>query len=581
MLKIKTLIKKITRILIQSYYRVGVYALFTRLVLIALTIPLLSTILNNIISLWGNSASIKADISSLIISPIGLFFVFISALSILAIAIMEILGLSIMTLQTKNNEQHSLFILLWSSLKKLFKPGFFLFLITLFSFTLLTTLVIGLLYFPVHLIPSYLYYFILINPYLLGLFIFLMIASYFIVSRYLFVFSYLIKEETLKDALNMSVIQTKGRRIKIIGMLLVYQGIVFIGALLIYYFPFAISFILSFTGIRDMNFVSLISVMIFITKSLFTLLFYSLAYPLLISCIVTIDHHNTKMNQSVTWAESGTYVWIRHIVYRGGVVVLAAYLIVSSGLIDFRLPIQGRVSVVAENSKIDGIPSNTKKLLEYAISKGVNQVEVQVKMTRDGALVLSSSSIVKIDKDVYLIEDLLFDDVKRLTHDGEPFMTLEEAILISIGRIQLNIIYNPGSGDLVDPTQDLSVLDINVLQKIAYLVQIHRQANNTAILSVNNHVPSYLQLLVPNMQTGLITDQFTKIPLYVSTDISQIHHTILDYRHLLQMNLQGKQLYTYAIENEALIPQIINQGVDGVVTTKIIDAIRIVQTLQE
>ncbi len=581
MSQIKSSIQPIIKQLIQSYYRVGIYALITRLIFVAITVPVLTQLLNNMISLWANSTSSKATIASLLFSPLGLFYFTLIVFLVLIISFVELQGLMIMLSQTKTNEQHTLFTPLWNSGKKVIKPGFFTFLLTLFAFTFHTTIVIGLLYFPTAQIPNYFIYFIFTNPYSLAIFVIFAVGSYVLLSRYLFLFIYLPKTNTLKEAISISVQETKGRRIKIILMIMMYQVILLLIGLSLHFLPFALSFVLSFLRLTNIYFVSLLSVMIFITKVLLTLIFYSLAYPLLISAIVKIDHHKMKRNQSINAFDSQRIIWLRHILYRGGVVLIATYLIVQSQLVSFHFPMQARVTVVASNDVIDGIQPNSKRHMEHAISIGANQVEVEVKMTKDGALVLSNTSLVKDGEETKLIEDLLYSDLKKLTHEQEPFMTLEEAILISINRIHLNIIYQTGEGGLMDPKRNLTNRDTNILQKIAYLIQIHGQSNNSSILSSNIHVPTYLQLLVPNITSGIITPHDKKIPTFISTDISQVHEDKVTQRHISLMHLQGKQVFVYGAQSIDQFAPLAKQHVTAIVTNKVQDALRLSITFQE
>jgi len=86
-------------------------------------------------------------------------------------------------------------------------------------------------------------------------------------------------------------------------------------------------------------------------------------------------------------------------------------------------------------------PENTLRSIRKAIALGVDRVEIDVRVTRDGHLVVIHDETVNRTTNGHgYVKDLSFDELRRLdAGKGERIPTLEEALKLTKGKVTLQI----------------------------------------------------------------------------------------------------------------------------------------------
>ena len=100
-------------------------------------------------------------------------------------------------------------------------------------------------------------------------------------------------------------------------------------------------------------------------------------------------------------------------------------------------------------------PENTIKSIKRALEIGVDIIEIDVRSTKDGALILLHDEDFKRLAGVKLkARDLLLNEIKeKITIKGEEVATLEDAISVINGKVGLFI-------EVKEPETTLKIIDL-------------------------------------------------------------------------------------------------------------------------
>lgn len=94
--------------------------------------------------------------------------------------------------------------------------------------------------------------------------------------------------------------------------------------------------------------------------------------------------------------------------------------------------------VISHRTNMGEYPENSRRGLEAALASGVDGVEVDVRATRDGHLVLQHDrSFSRTHSVAVNVDELTYAETQRLTPGGEPVSLLSDALALCAGRALL------------------------------------------------------------------------------------------------------------------------------------------------
>jgi len=108
---------------------------------------------------------------------------------------------------------------------------------------------------------------------------------------------------------------------------------------------------------------------------------------------------------------------------------------------------QKRIIVIAHRGAHRRAPENTLKAIEHAIELGCDYVEVDVRTTRDGVMVLMhDSSVDRTTGGKGKVADLTYAEIQQITvGESEKIPTFDEALKLSRGKIKIYIDHKEAS----------------------------------------------------------------------------------------------------------------------------------------
>ncbi len=222
------------------------------------------------------------------------------------------------------------------------------------------------------------------------------------------------------------------------------------------------------------------------------------------------------------------------------------------------------IVVVAHRGAHKTVPENTLASLEKAIELGVDYVELDVRRTKDGVLVLMhDASVNRMTNGKGKIEDLTFDEIHSLnirartptTPDGQKIPRFDEFLERAKGRMKLYVDHKKAP-----PAEVLALIekhgmlkDVVVYGSVATLREYKRLAPTVWIMPGHPRSAEAIETLAkdlkPETLDGAIKD-------WTAADVKAAHRA-------------GCQVWVdnnTALDNPAGIKQAVEMGVDAIQT---------------
>ena len=205
-------------------------------------------------------------------------------------------------------------------------------------------------------------------------------------------------------------------------------------------------------------------------------------------------------------------------------------------------------------------PENTLRSFKRAIEMGADFVEIDVRMSKDGELVIMHDADVnRTTNGNGLVKDQTLEELKKLDAGrGETIPTLDEVMKTVKNKVGLVIeIKEPGTED-------------KILQKI-----MENGLENVILASFYHESIKNAKELNPSINAGII---FVCQPVDVSqmafnagANIIFPSHRYMNEDLVKEAKKKGIFVYPWAIDDPSVFEKFAEMGVDGIITNKLID----------
>ena len=224
-------------------------------------------------------------------------------------------------------------------------------------------------------------------------------------------------------------------------------------------------------------------------------------------------------------------------------------------------------SVTAHRGGALAAPENTLEAFSQAIADGADWVELDVRQTADGVVVVSHDATTKRTTGVDLrISDVTYDQLRDLDNGvgfdarfaGARVCTLEEAIRLCRGRVRMNIEIKAGAGDE------------GLVERVVGLVRAYDMAGQVGIASTSYETLTRVKACDPGVATlydmaiayGDVgdladADEFSVDEAFVTRDLVRGVHE------------RGRRIIAWTVDDLDNATRLYALGVDGVVTNDV------------
>jgi glycerophosphoryl diester phosphodiesterase len=226
-------------------------------------------------------------------------------------------------------------------------------------------------------------------------------------------------------------------------------------------------------------------------------------------------------------------------------------------------------------------PENTLAAIRRAIADGADFVEVDVRLTRDGALVLMHDETLVRTTDVaachplrspWRTRDLRLDELQSLdaggwfapTYCGEPVPTLEQAIEL-VDRAGVGLLVElKTSGNSASEAGAL----VDVLRSRRGYLDRALSSDRLVVQSFDWDAMGEHRTAAPDIPVGLLgRPQVAQLPeLSQWADFVNPNHLKIDRSYVDRVRSTGMQCWVWTVDHPVLIGRATRIGVDGIIT---------------
>jgi glycerophosphoryl diester phosphodiesterase len=210
-------------------------------------------------------------------------------------------------------------------------------------------------------------------------------------------------------------------------------------------------------------------------------------------------------------------------------------------------------------------PENTLSAIEPAIADGADFIEIDVRQTADGALVLlHDRDLRRVAGDRRAIWDVTLDEARALDVGGwfgpefvgERIPTLAEAVEAARGRAQLYLEIKPSP-----QTPDLARAVVELLEALEFL-------DDTIVASLDRNTIRDVAALAPDVRTSLLVH--TVIGEIDRTDLHALglRMALVTPAEVMAARRHGHELHVWTVNRPAQMSRFIDLGVDSIITDR-------------
>lgn len=239
---------------------------------------------------------------------------------------------------------------------------------------------------------------------------------------------------------------------------------------------------------------------------------------------------------------------------------------------------------VAHRGASEVAPENTLAAVRRAVALGADLVEVDVRRTRDGALVLMhdatlgrTTNVARVfpDRGPWRVGDLTYDEVaildagswKGSEHEGEPVPMLEEVV---------ELLRGTRTGLLVEVKEPRAypgvMADVAATLRESAVRTRHAGVSPTRLVVESFDIAAMKELktLDPSLTVGLLGAPARANLPALGTWADQVnpHHRAADASYVDRVHAAGMECLVWTVNRRQAMQRALGLGVDGVITNR-------------
>lgn len=260
------------------------------------------------------------------------------------------------------------------------------------------------------------------------------------------------------------------------------------------------------------------------------------------------------------------------------VLILFFVSITASSLMLSQITEPGDVVISAHRAGPPPAPENTLAALERAIDAGADYTEIDVQRTADGVVILAhDADLMRVAGDPRRISAANYEDIRDLVQfpddnspsDGRRIVTLDEFLQRANGHIgvMIELKYYGFDYGLAD-----SVVD---------LVTNHNMQDEVIIMSLNLDGIRQVIQEAPEIRTGFVSalavGDLSRLPV----QLLALNQQAVNPQIVRNARQSGMQIFPWTVNSASAMADMIELGVDGLITDDPMLAVRVLNEFNE
>lgn len=412
--------------------------------------------------------------------------------------------------------------------------------------------------------------------YLLALYIALFVVAFYLFIRWIFVLHFfLIENKDILEAIKQSWILTKVNQRKIIFHLCFFNIFIFIIWVL---FVNVLSYV---PKITDMVILSELVKNYLVTFSSYMALVFSLLFMPLNIIVVTRLFYLFKKKQGDkvkddikiygNWTLISIERKIVHFLKRRKctfiviiLLIFTSMFLINSSLNNQIVYLKWNVQVAAHRGDSGNAPENSLSSIRSSIEKGVDAVEIDVMLTKDGVVILNHDyTFQRVAGVPYKVKDMTYEEVAQVDigwkfssdFAGEKVPTLE-MVLDELQDYNITLIIDLKP---TDSTGELSREVVKLVEKFEMEEDVYIQAFDYPSLQAVREENSEIKI---GQILYLVVGDLTKLDV----DFYTIRQTMLSERFIKNARRLNREVWVWTVNKERNIKEVLKYDIDGIIT---------------
>jgi len=253
---------------------------------------------------------------------------------------------------------------------------------------------------------------------------------------------------------------------------------------------------------------------------------------------------------------------VRYGIALASLVYAAGVLVLHQSYADRLIYLDWHVKVIAHRGDLHAAPENTTASIRAAIDQGVDAVEIDVQLTKDGVVVLNHDYTLERVAGVPLaVHDLTYPELLALDIRGawtgmpaERIATLAEALQETKGKTKLVIELKPyGDADAL-------------ARSTAELVAEADMADDVYVQSFDYASLQTVKRAAPDIKVGQILYAAAGDISALDVDFYTISQTMLSERFIERSHRLDREVWVWTVNIERNMREVLKYDVDGIIT---------------
>ena len=238
-------------------------------------------------------------------------------------------------------------------------------------------------------------------------------------------------------------------------------------------------------------------------------------------------------------------------------------------------PDNGYPLVVAHRGVSSLAPENTLAAVKKAVEIGADGSEIDVRLTKDGEVVLLHDSRLKRTAgDPGAVWDFTLQELTGFEvgawfgekFEGEPIPTLTQVIRSVKGKILLNIEIK------------LSREEPEIAQKVVDIIHREKIRKKCLITSFDRKTVETVKEIDPRIKTGFIFGQDYPEDVFEGNwDVLSCNIRVLNAEFMAKAREKKKEIHVWTVDDQEEMRRLIDLGVDAIITNRPQDLIPLVR----
>lgn len=209
------------------------------------------------------------------------------------------------------------------------------------------------------------------------------------------------------------------------------------------------------------------------------------------------------------------------------------------------------------------LPENTLGAFRAAVEAGADMCELDVRLSRDGALVvIHDDTVERTTNGIGTVAGMTLDELERLSagirfgteFNDERIPTLDDVFALVDGRCGLNI----------------ELKAFGVERHVCEAVRSHDAFTSAIVSAFDWDALRRIHHVEPSVRIGLLASQWPARLLAAATELQahSIHprHDLVTEDLCIAAHQRGLSVYTWTVDEPAVMQRLIAEGVDGIMT---------------